>query len=398
MLKKQIRLYYLFNFINRFMLYFPIFVIFLKSKGFSQTDIMVLMTFYNIAILVGEIPTGVFADKISRKYSVIIGCFMQAVGIGLMVYLNNFLWFIVLEMVFGIGITFQSGALSAMMYDFLKENNEEEKFAKVEGRKWTAIFSSQGIASILGGWLARVSLITPVLLTSLAFGLSGVILLFFKESPIHNKKDFKYLSHVKETFLTIFRCKGLKVLLLIFIFTQTLFMVTMWLYQPYFKAIGIPIFIFGFVYFLINTSSATGGYFSGNLTFSKITIILLYIGSAVIPILLMGYVNSYLLGILFPCIVFFSLGMFSPHISKYWNSLVPSGQRATAGSILSLAAALLFALVGPGVGVISDRINIFEAFKIPSFLYLIIIIAVLIYGMDTLKKSDIEEKSVRVKM
>ena len=73
-IKRQTYLYYAFNFVNRFMVYLPVFVLFLNEKGLSQSKVMILMSAYNIAIMAGEIPTGIVADKFSRKASVCIGC------------------------------------------------------------------------------------------------------------------------------------------------------------------------------------------------------------------------------------------------------------------------------------------------------------------------------------
>lgn len=89
---RQKNIYYGFNFINRFMVYMPVFVLFLKMKGLNQTHVMVMMSAYNIAIMVGEIPTGILADRISRKASVMLGCIIQGGGYALYVASFKFLY------------------------------------------------------------------------------------------------------------------------------------------------------------------------------------------------------------------------------------------------------------------------------------------------------------------
>ena len=122
-IKKQTYIYYIFNFLNRFMVYLPVFVLFLNKKGFNQTMVMALMSVYNISIMIGEIPTGVVADKISRKLSVIVGCLLQGIAMMCMIPISNFVVLAIIEAVFGIGLTFQSGAMSAMIYDYLKKKS-----------------------------------------------------------------------------------------------------------------------------------------------------------------------------------------------------------------------------------------------------------------------------------
>lgn len=377
-LKKQLTIYYIFNFINRFMVYFPVFVLFLNHKGFNQQQIMALMTAYNISILLGELPTGIVADRFSRKYSVIIGCLLQGASMLLMVFLKSFYGFVIIEILFGIGITFQSGAITSLMYDYLKEMGREDIFAKTEGRKWSCVFFAQGTASILGGFIAQYDDISlTIVITSIAYVLSALVLIPFKETKVVVNKEVKYVSHFFETCKIIIGNKSILTMLVIIMFTDTLFQTTMWLYQPYYQAIGLPIQMFGVIYFLMSSISAVGGLLSGKLNLSKKGILAIYIAGNLVSIALMGAVHN-LLGVVLPILLFFIMGLVNPWMQKYWESEISSSQRATASSISSFATSLLFAAAAVPIGYIKDNWNVFSAFQVPSIIYTLFLLVFLV--------------------
>lgn len=244
---QQKRIYYAFNFLNRFMVYMPVFVLFLNSKGINQLHVMMIMSAYNIAIMVGEIPTGVLADKISRKTSVMLGSIIQGITMLCMIPFSNFYTLLIIEIIFGIGMTMQSGAMSAMFYDYLKSIKKEEVYADIEGKRWACVFISQALASIIGGILASYRIELTILITGIAYITSALILSLFTEVPLNKQKEFKYSIHVVTTFKEIITTKKIFTMLIIVVFTEVLFLTTMWLYQPYYNSIGINVSAYGIV-------------------------------------------------------------------------------------------------------------------------------------------------------
>lgn len=103
----------------------------------------------------------------------------------------------------------------------------------------------------------------------------------------------------------------------------------------------------------------------------------------------MGFAKN-LLGVIFPILLFFIMGLVNPWLQKYWESEIPSTQRATASSINSFASSLLFALAAVPIGYLSDNISVFYAFQFPSFAYALFLLIILIL----LKTNKAKEKSL----
>ena len=51
----------------------PIIILFYLHRGISLSEFMILMSVLNISVFVFEVPTGIVADKFSRKWSVCLG-------------------------------------------------------------------------------------------------------------------------------------------------------------------------------------------------------------------------------------------------------------------------------------------------------------------------------------
>ena len=99
----------------------------------SFTQVMILQSWFMFWIFILEVPSGVIADKIGRKKTLIISAL--AFSIGPLVYASypNFYVFLLGELFFAIGLSFSSGAIEALLYDSLKQIGRE-KDSKKKGK------------------------------------------------------------------------------------------------------------------------------------------------------------------------------------------------------------------------------------------------------------------------
>ena len=96
-------------------------VIFLTQKQFSMTDIGIVEALLHLSIVIFEIPTGILCDRFGRKRSLLIGNGLSIVYAILMLATDQIFFIGLALMSLGLGITFQSGAEEALLYDSLKE-------------------------------------------------------------------------------------------------------------------------------------------------------------------------------------------------------------------------------------------------------------------------------------
>ena len=140
----NVRKSYVYRFLMEFQLWWPIWVIYLqKERGLSLTQITLLDTPFFLLIVLAEVPTGAIADRFGRRVSLMLGSALFAVAVVRSSAsptttgsssLSYTAW--------GLALTFQSGADTAILYDSLKRVGREDDFQKINGR-------------LLGGDVAR---------------------------------------------------------------------------------------------------------------------------------------------------------------------------------------------------------------------------------------------------
>ncbi|MGD7059432.1 hypothetical protein ACQCVN_21630 [Rossellomorea aquimaris] len=50
----------------------PVLTLFYFSRGLDETLILLVMTFFSLGVLIGEVPTGIFADRFRAKLSFLV--------------------------------------------------------------------------------------------------------------------------------------------------------------------------------------------------------------------------------------------------------------------------------------------------------------------------------------
>lgn len=139
--------------------------LFLLHAGLDIFQVMLVNTTFTIGQIVFEIPTGVVADTIGRKASLLLGVATLFVSTLLYVAAAQMGWglpvFVVASVLIGLGFTFQTGATDAWLVDALDhvgwEGGKEQVFA------WGGM--TFGVAmllgTIIGGVLGQADLSFP---------------------------------------------------------------------------------------------------------------------------------------------------------------------------------------------------------------------------------------------
>jgi DHA3 family tetracycline resistance protein-like MFS transporter len=85
----------------------------IRTAGLSPLQLVLVGTFMEAAVFVSEIPTGVVADTISRRRSVLIGHAGMAGALALEASLAKFPCIVIAQVLWGLSYTFTSGATEA---------------------------------------------------------------------------------------------------------------------------------------------------------------------------------------------------------------------------------------------------------------------------------------------
>jgi DHA3 family tetracycline resistance protein-like MFS transporter len=119
--------------------------------GLNPLQMLLVGSVLEGSVLLFEIPTGVVADNISRKTSVVIGMLMS--GVGFMLYsVPSFPVILVAQVVWGVGFTFVSGAFVAWLADEIGEEDAAHVYLRSSQRRMTGALAGIGAGVAIGSF------------------------------------------------------------------------------------------------------------------------------------------------------------------------------------------------------------------------------------------------------
>jgi MFS family permease len=385
--------YYAFDFFSGLVFYIAVLVPFYTSWGnLSLTQVALLQSWFMIWAFIMEIPTGVIADYFGRKYSVALGALVIAFTSLIYGSFPNFEVFLLCEFLLAVGYALMSGANTALLYDSLKELGLEHESKKIFGISSSIGTAGGIIALLIGSFVAgKFGLNMPMILTSIPFFIAAVIAWTIKEPKFKEKisESKQYLNIVKTGFVFLYHHKSLKILIIdgIAIAASAYFLV--WLYQPLLQSVAFPIIYFGFIRASLSLSqiaiSTNFNFFEK--IFGSTESFLKY--SALIVAL------SFLLVAIFPnlvtIIIFVAVGggfgvSRLTLIQPLMNNKIPSEQRATILSAITMFTRLTFAVLNPLVGFVADH-------SLRLSLIMVGILPLAVFFFSPLKQKTLDENS-----
>jgi len=138
----------------------------------SPFQLVFIGTAQGITALAFEIPTGVMADTVSRKWSVVIAHVLIGTGMVATGFLTSFPALVITQMLWGLGWTFSSGAEVAWLAD---ELDRPERVAGVltAGARWQQVGAACGMVGF-GALAWATTLSTSIVASGVAMLALGV--------------------------------------------------------------------------------------------------------------------------------------------------------------------------------------------------------------------------------
>jgi len=205
---------YLYRFLDSFILIGTIFTLFFQNLGLDPYKIALLISIWSVTTLILEVPSGMLADKFSRRNLLILGLVLQTVGFVFWLF-GGFFNFAIGFILWGTKNALASGTLEAFVYDELKSYESQQLYEQVSG-KMSGYFSlGLMLSTILGGYIANTNY-TLVLISSIAITATTIPLLFTMKSvkAVQSTGEVKYLGVLKKAVQQIKHNRSLLYLLI----------------------------------------------------------------------------------------------------------------------------------------------------------------------------------------
>ncbi|SSC13747.1 Arabinose efflux permease family protein [Mesotoga infera] len=357
-MERNVRVYKRFRFSQNMLIIGPVLVPYMIFKGLSYSEIMLLQSISAVSVVLFEVPTGSIADRVSRKFSLVISSLIMGIGLSMYIFMKGFAAFAIAEVLFGLGLTFSSGADSAILYESLSRIGRKGEYSNIEAVSMSQIFAGQAAGSVASGFLYSLSPYIPFWISVAMLFLSGIFSLMFVEPPERMKPKQSYLVHVARVFGTAFQKPRVRWAMYFAALMGVMLRATFWLYEPYFKLINLDIAFYGVVFAIFNLVSAFSSRYMvktmGSVRPRKVLMTMGFMisGAYLLPLLFRGFFSIVLLlpGQLVR-------GMYTPVMRFYVNNQVEDSFRATKLSIVSLSANLSFSIFSPLIGACLDGIG-----------------------------------------
>ncbi|MDQ3364568.1 MAG: MFS transporter [Myxococcota bacterium] len=165
-LVRNLRLFYAFRLLATSYLFVPIFMLFQAERGLTFFERLALGGIYSAVVILVEVPTGVFADRLGRRRSMMYGGVAMVASCLLASRADGFAEFAVAESLAALAMALCSGADSAYLYDLLAAHDRAHEYPRRESAASAWHLLGSAVAFAGGGLLAQVHLALPYFVTA----------------------------------------------------------------------------------------------------------------------------------------------------------------------------------------------------------------------------------------
>ena len=338
--------------------FIPVLALFYIASQVSLEQFTIIMAVFSLSTLLLEIPTGVVADLLGKKKTLLLSRGMYIIEIAIIAFCDGFWPFLIAKVISGVGVSLGSGTNSALVYDTLKKLGREEEHKVVSGKAQFISNIAMAFVFIIGAYLFSYYYKLPAYV-SLPIVALGFILTFFLKEPYEPVKKFNIknsILHLKEGISYFFKKPYLVYLAFFTLIIGSINSMMLSLSSSYLQNILIPISVIGIIAFIANLLSAYSSKrahkWEEKIGEKKSLILIQFI--VLVSVFCMGLLIPKI-GVLFFLLIPFIDGFYGILLSDYTNRHVEHSHRATMLSINNMfdniGIFILFPILGYSIKV-----------------------------------------------
>lgn len=389
----NIRKLYVFSFLQMTLFPMAIITLFWKDHiGLTLTQILLLQSIFSLATLVLDYPAGYLSDRLGYRCALNIASLLGILGWGIYTVADSFAAVLLAEILLGMSLSFVSGSDSALLYETLRAQGDEQCYGRHEGRMNGFGQFGEAAGALLAGVIYGLAPVLPFILQVAVWIAALGVTRGLCDTP--RQRSVPTRSHLTEAFATAryaFRDnRHLRYTILLNTVLGISSFFPVWLIQPYMQHSGVPLAWFGPVWACANLTVALCALASHRLQHllgDRGMIVLL------VALVAAGYIglgaSAGVWGFLFYYLLTCMRGLRGPMMLAHAQSEAPSANRAAILSLQSVSFRLLFVCTGPLVGTLADRVGVRQTFH---FLFYPFLIALPLFALLFLRHAGGETK------
>jgi MFS family permease len=327
------------------MLWVPIEKLFMTQIGFDAASVGAMAAAYAAVVPLLEVPSGILADRWSRRWVMILACLALAVSSLIGGLSHHVITYVIGAMILGVYFALSSGTVDSIVYDaVVEETGSNELYEKWIGRTRAVESCAFVISALAGGVLAqytsaRFTYFATVPLVALAI----IGFLRFEEPQLYKAAERVTLrSHIALTFRTMITSGAvLRVLLLTAsagLLSQAVFEFgPLWL-----VALTAPAVLYGPYWAALVSTLGVGGLVISKLRLERLLVLAVLVILSLAAALLLSWNRSLPIVITAQVALALVLAIIGIHAGRLLHDAVPSSIRAGVSSGAGTLTWLLF--------------------------------------------------------
>jgi predicted MFS family arabinose efflux permease len=364
-IKARLRPIYLAAFLQNVALWVPIEKLFMTDIGFDNGTVAVMAAAYAAVVPLLEVPSGILADRWSRRGVVLLAQAAMLVSVVIGGLSTNVGMYILAALFLGVFFALQSGTFESIAYDtLLEETGDSAMFERTIGRIRFVESAGLVVSALAGGLLAEaVPLRATYLLTAPFIAAAGVALLQFREPRLHRPEEAEPLrQQVTATYRALLERGAVRPIVALLVLTALLLQATLEFGPLWLVALTASAALYGPHWAGLMAALGLGGLLGGRLVLSRQPVT-----AAVIAVVIVGccvvLTASHAIGIVIVAQVLLVLVVVAVSIpvTGRLHDAIPSTIRAGVASGVGTLTWLTFLPFAFAFGAVSDRSGVHEA-------------------------------------
>jgi predicted MFS family arabinose efflux permease len=362
-------------------LWVPIEKLFMTEIGFDAASVGAMAAAYAAVVPLLEVPSGILADRWSRRWVMILGCIALMASSLIGGLSHNVITYVIGAMILGVYFAFSSGTVDSIVYDaVVEETGSNELYEKWIGRIRAVESAAFVLSALTGGVLAQYTSSRFTYFATIPLvGLAIIGFLRFDEPRLHQAAERVNLrSHVALTFRTMITSRPvLRVLLLAA--TAGLLSSAVFEFGPlWLVALAAPAVLYGPYWAALVSTLGIGGLLTIRLRLERWLMLAMLIILSLAASVLLTWTRSLAVVVVAQVLLGLVLAIVGIHASRLLHDAVPSSIRAGVSSgagtltwMLFLPFSLVFGWVAREEGVNSSGFMLAGAVVVLAILLII---------------------------
>ena len=357
-MQRNLQLYPYFEALLIFYFWAPVFFLYF-SERVSLEQVLQLQALYYLAVVLFEVPSGYFSDRLGRKITLLISSGSFVLSNLVFYFSSEFMSLAAGQILMAVGFAFYSGTNHSFHYESLKSLGRGEEFRDREAKIGSRTLVCAALASVIGGWAAVYSLKNAYALTALSSFFAFIVALGFKE-PTDNSTDQakenergSFLRQLVDCANYLRNARLRWVFVFMVLFTVVVHVPTEF-FQPYTKLLNVEVLQGGkyltlYIGLILAMGSLIASFFAAksSIIAEKIGTTNVFLLAIVLELLIAIAMGLLLHPVIFLLILFRRMPaalMQAPYVAEV-SPMIQSKHRATFFSLNSLAGRLMYSLV-----------------------------------------------------